>query len=268
LASLRGFLLINPRSGDGAPSGDELREEAVSRGLEVHLLRPGDDVYVLARSAEADVLGIAGGDGSLAPVAQAALDRDVPFVAVPFGTRNHFVRDLGLDRDDPMAALDAYGGIERRIDVGRVNDRLFLNNVSLGMYARLVHHREHRRRRRDALARMRAILIALRHRTPLGLTVDGDPVAARVLLVSNNRYALDLFSLGERESLEDGRLHVYAWTGVLRSSWTDHAAERLTVNAAAGYVSAAVDGEPERLETPLDFRIDPAALRVLVPPAA
>jgi diacylglycerol kinase family enzyme len=265
---LGGFLLINPRSGDGAPSGDELRDEAAARGLEVHLLQPGDDAYELARRAEADVVGVAGGDGSLALVAQAALDRDVPFVAVPFGTRNHFVRDLGLERDDPFAALDAFVGIERRIDVGRVNDRLFLNNVSLGMYARLVHHRERRRRRREALARVRAVLIALRHRTPRGLTVDGEPVAARVLLVSNNRYVLDLFSLGERESLDDGLLHLYAGNGVLRSSWTERAAEQLTINATAGYVPAAVDGEPERLETPLDFRIDPRALRVLVPPGA
>ena len=266
LGRLRGFLLINPRSGNGSPSGDELREEAVSRGVDVHVLGRGEDAYELARTSDAPSLGIAGGDGSLALVAQAALDRDVPFVAVPFGTRNHFARDLGLDRDDPVAALDAFGGDERRIDVGRVNDRLFLNNVSLGMYAQLVHHREHRRRRREALARLRAILIALRERTELGVTIDGEPVACRVLLVSNNRYVLDLFSLGERERLDEGVLQLYAGSGVVRSSWTERTATKLTVNATAGYLRAAVDGEPERLETPLDFSIEPRALRVLVPP--
>lgn len=268
LGWLRGFLLINPRSGDDSPSGEELREEAVSRGVDVHVLARGDDPYELARGAEADAVGIAGGDGSLAPVAQAALERDLPFVAVPFGTRNHFVRDLGPDRDDPVAALDAYGGVERRIDVGRVNDRLFLNNVSLGMYAQLVHHREHRRRRREALARLKAIAIALRERTSLGVTVDGDPVAARVLLVSNNRYALDLFSLGERERLDEGVLQLYAGSGIVRSRWTEQTAERITVNATAGFLRAAVDGEPDRLETPLEFRVEPQALRVLVPPDA
>ena len=107
---------------------------------------------------------MAGGDGSLALVAKAAFERDLPFVCVPFGTRNHFARDLGLDRDDPIAALAAFGGEERRIDLAWVNDRPFLNNVSLGMYARLVHHRERHRRRREALARLRAIAIALRRR--------------------------------------------------------------------------------------------------------
>jgi len=265
---LRGFLLINPRSGNGGPSADELRDEAEERGIAVRLLAPGDHPYELARASEADAFGIAGGDGSLAPVAQAALDRGVPFVAVPFGTRNHFARDLGLDRDDPISALDAFGGVERWIDVGRVNDRLFLNNVSLGMYARLVHHREARRRRREVLARLRAMLIALRERTPLGFNVDGDPVAARVLLVSNNRYVLELFSLGERERLDEGLLYLYAANGTLRSAWTERAAERFRVDAAAGRVRAAVDGEPELLETPLNFRIEARALRVLVPPSA
>ena len=80
---------------------------------------------------------MAGGDGSLAAVAEVAIEQDVPFVCIPFGTRNHFARDLGLDRDDPLAALAAFdGGVERRVDVGRVGDRLFLNNVSLGLYAR------------------------------------------------------------------------------------------------------------------------------------
>jgi diacylglycerol kinase family enzyme len=258
--------LINPRSGDGSPSGDELRAEAAARGVDVHVLARGDDAYELALAAEGDAVGVAGGDGSLAPVAQAALERDVPFVAIPFGTRNHFVRDLGVDRDDPVAALDAFRGVERRIDVGRVNERLFLNNVSLGMYARLVHHREHRRRRREALARLRAIAIALRERSELGVTVDGEPVACRVLLVSNNRYALDLFSLGERERLDEGVLQLYAGSGIVRASWTERTAETLRVNAGAGFLRAAIDGEPERLETPLDFRVEKRALRVLVPP--
>ena len=268
LGRLPGFLLINPRSGNGGPSADDLREEAASRAVDVHVLEPGDDAYELARSADAPAVGIAGGDGSLAPVAAAALERDVPFVPVPFGTRNHFVRDLGLDRDDPVAALDAFGGDERRIDVGRVNDRLFLNNVSLGMYAQLVHHREHRRRRREALARLRAIVIAVRERTELGVTVDGEPVSCRVLLVSNNRYVLDFFSLGERERLDEGVLQLYAGSGVIRSQWTERTATAFTVNAAAGYLRAAIDGEPERLETPLEFRVEPRALRVLVPPSS
>ncbi len=159
---------------------------------------------------------MAGGDGSLAAVAAVALERDVPFVCVPFGTRNHFARDLGLDRDDPLGAVRAFGGAERRIDVGRADRRLFLNNVSLGVYAWLVHRREHHRRRRVAFARVRAWAAVLTHRQPLGLAID-------------------------------------------------RSAERFVVSAAAGRLDAAIDGEPEVLQTPIEFRIEPRALRVLVP---
>src|SRR5207244_7920258 len=133
------------------------------------VLRRGEDAVALAQAADAAALGVAGGDGSLAAVAAVAIERDLPFVCIPAGTRNHFARDLGLDRDDPLAALAAFSGPERRIDVGRAGDRLFLNNVSLGLYARLVHRREQHRRRREALARLRAPLILLAHRPPLAL---------------------------------------------------------------------------------------------------
>jgi diacylglycerol kinase family enzyme len=264
---LSGFLIVNPRSGSARPSADELAEEARARGVSVHLFRPGEDLADLARAAEATALGIAGGDGSLAPVAAIAVERDLPFVCVPFGTRNHFARDLGLDRDDPVGALDAFDGRERTIDVGRVGDQVFLNNVSLGMYARLVHARERHRRRQDVTARLRAILIALRHRSARGLVVDGQPVRARILVVSNNTYVLELLAIGERERLDEGLLYLYAANGIVRSTWTERSAEGFTVDATAGYVAAAVDGEPVRLETPLEFRIEPLALRVLVPPA-
>ena len=125
--------------------------------------RKGEDPGEVARASGAEMLGMAGGDGSLAAVAAVALDTDAAFVCVPFGTRNHFARDVGLDRNDPLAALAAFGdGVERRVDVGRVNDRLFLNNVSLGVYAGLVHRREHHRRRGEALARARGLLAASR----------------------------------------------------------------------------------------------------------
>src|SRR5438132_11603011 len=162
---MAGFLLVNPRSGDNRPGPEELVDAARARGIETHVLGDGDDPAEAARAARGDALGMAGGDGSLAAVAEVALERDLPFVCVPFGTRNHFARDLGLDRDDPLGALDAFDGEERRIDVGRAGERLFLNNVSLGVYARLVHRREQRRRRGEARAALRALELALlRHR--------------------------------------------------------------------------------------------------------
>jgi len=265
--AVAGFLIVNPRSGSDSPSPDELAEEARRRGIQVHLFRQGEDLQAVARQPDADALGMAGGDGSLAPVAAVAIERGLPFVCIPFGTRNHFALDLGLDRDDPLAALEAFGGTERTIDVGRVNGRVFLNNVSLGMYAQLVHEREEHRRRRELLARGRAVVIALRHLSTRGLSVDGEPMRVRVLLVSNNAYKLELLSIGERERLDEGLLHLYAGSGILRASWTERSGERFTVDTRTRALRAAIDGEPARLKTPLEFEIAPGALRVLVPPA-
>jgi len=261
---MNGYLIVNPSSGNGG--ADELLEAAAARGVETYVLRKGEDPATVARRAGAEALGMAGGDGSLAPVAAVAIERGLPFVCVPFGTRNHFARDVGLDRDDPIAALDSFGaGLERTIDVGRVNDRLFLNNVSLGVYARLVHRREHHRRRSNALARLRALAAVAQERHGVGLTVEGAPIDARVVLVSNNEYELSVLSIGSRERLDEGRLHLYVPTGLLRSEWVDRSCSELTIDAGGETVQAAIDGEPEVLETPIVFRIEPRALRVLLP---
>ena len=260
------LLLINPRAGTRAgPDVEELRDQARSRGIEARVLGAGDDPAELARSAAADTLGVAGGDGSVASVASACVERGLPIVCVPFGTRNHFARDLGLDVDDPLGALAAFGGEERLIDVGRVGDRHFLNNVSLGLYAALVHRREGRRRRSQALAGVRAAWLSLRERRDVWARLDGEPVAARVLLVANNAYELSLFAVGERERLDEGRLHVYAAEGWLPNRWEEHVGKRFTIEAP-GPLEAAVDGEPATLQPPLELSVEPRALRVLLPP--
>ena len=263
------FLIVNPRSGTGSPSAEELRDAAQERGVTVHFLEEGDDLPELARRAGAEVLGMAGGDGSLAAVADVALEQDVPFVVVPFGTRNHFARDLGLDRNDPLAALAAFDdGVERRVDVGRAGERLFLNNVSLGLYARLVHRREHHRRRHDALARLRALALTLRdRRRRQRFTIDGRTVRARLVLVANNHYSLDLLSLGERERLDDGLLHLYVPHGFRRLTWDEETCSELQIGSPLPRIRAAVDGEPVELDSPVAFRVEPGALRVLVPRA-
>ena len=265
----RGLLLVNPRSGGESPDADELRAEAERRGVDVHVLRAGEDVAAAARASGAEVLGMAGGDGSLGAVAEVAVERGVPFVCVPFGTRNHFARDAGLDRDDPIAALEAFvDGAERRIDVGRVGDRLFLNNVSLGLYARLVHRRERHRRRRETLARLRALALTIRDRgRSAAFVVDGRPLRARLVLVANNAYSFELLSIGERERLDDGLLHLYVPHGLRRVTWDERSCTELTIDTPGGRVPAAVDGEPAELETPLEFRSEPGALRLLVPGA-
>jgi diacylglycerol kinase family enzyme len=262
------YLIVNPRSGTSSPSAEELRDAAHERGIEVRFLEDGDDLPEVARRANADVLGMAGGDGSLAAVAEVAIEQDIPFVCVPFGTRNHFARDIGFDRDDPIGALAAFDGEERRIDVARVGERLFLNNVSLGLYARLVHRREHRRRRREALARLRALALTVKdRRRRQRFTIDGEHVRARLVLVANNDYSLDLLSLGERERIDEGLLHLYVPHGLRRITWDERSCTELEIGSPLPRLRAAVDGEPVELDTPLRFRIEPRALRVLVPRA-
>jgi diacylglycerol kinase family enzyme len=263
---MTGFLLVNPRSGDGTPSVDELAFAARELGIEIHILEPGDDVGELARAAPVGPLGVAGGDGSLGAVAAVAIERDLPFVCVPFGTRNHFARDIGLDRDDPIAALAAFAGRERRIDVGRASGRVFLNNVSLGIYASLVHRRERHRRRGEALARVRALGRALRERSPR-LAIDRQPVDARIILVSNNSYRLDLFSLGARDRLDAGQLSLYLAHGVLRHTWEERTGSVFEIDSPGRRkLKAAFDGEPALVEAPLRCEIAPLALRLLLPP--
>lgn len=261
------YLLVNPASGDGSPSADELTAAARERGVEVRVLAKEDDPGELARDSGASVLGIAGGDGSLSAVARVALETDAAFVCIPFGTRNHFARDIGLDRNDPLAALAAFDDDARElaIDVGQVADRIFVNNVSLGVYAGLVHRRERHRRRGEALARLRAFGAVARHRHHLHARVNGEPVSARVILIGNNAYDVSLFTLGERERLDGGELQLWAAPGVLPTTWEERVAREFRVELPGAHVRAAIDGEPVLLEPPLVFTSLPGALRVRIP---
>jgi diacylglycerol kinase family enzyme len=131
-------LFVNPASGGGKAVRAELAKHAREHGVEVSVVGRDRTLAALVREAVeggADALGVAGGDGSLAVVAAAAQQHGLPFICVPAGTRNHFALDLGVDRHDLIGALEAFtDGVERLIDMGSVNGRLFLNNVSLGIY--------------------------------------------------------------------------------------------------------------------------------------
>ena len=259
---------MNPGSGKGGPSVDELTAAAEALEVEVHVLAENQDLGELARGTEADVLGMAGGDGSLGTVAAAAIERDVPFVCVPWGTRNHFASDIGLDSSEPLAALTAFReGHERRVDVGRVGERVFLNNVSLGIYARLVHRRERRRRRREIFARLRAIVISLRERRfTERFVVDGVPVRASAVLVANNEYRVDLLSLGKRDRIDEGVLATYCSRGLRRLRWTERTGKEVRIETRRDRVRAAIDGEPTLLDAPVELRVEAGVLRLLVPP--
>jgi diacylglycerol kinase family enzyme len=266
-------LLVNPRSGDGAAGRAGLAERASEKGIEVILFGQGDNLAELADAAAAsgaDALGMAGGDGSLAEVAAVAAAHGLPFVCVPAGTRNHFALDVGVDRRDLTGALDAFtDGVERRIDVAEVNGRMFLNNVSLGIYGDAVQQPAYRGAKAQTLLQTAAQVLG-----PSSAAADLQLVDDRgrlyrhpaVVLVSNNPYALGPPPVsGTRPALDGGTLGVV----VLDSpnlgqspgrAWTT---TRLEVTAPAP-IHAGIDGEAAELAPPLEFAIRPAALRVRI----
>ncbi len=283
-------LIMNPKSGGGKTERFHLTEECRKRGIEPVVLRPGDDLLQLAEDAiaqGADVIGMAGGDGSQALVASVAARHDVPHVCVPAGTRNHFALDLGLDRGDVVGALDAFAdGVERRIDLAAVNGRTFVNNASLGIYAEVVQSPDYRDAKLKTAASILPDLLGpdaarldLRY---IGL--DGETRrTAHLILVSNNPYQLNRpGGRGTRAGIDRGVLGIVAVTiadaadarkfmaleavGQLRrfSGWVEWSAPRFEVRSG-GPVQIGVDGEALTMEPPVVFVSRPGALRVRLP---
>ena len=269
----RPVLFVNPKSGGGTAAHARIAERARELGIEAVILAEGQSLAALAQAAAAngaDALGMAGGDGSLAVVAAAAAAHDLPFVCVPAGTRNHFALDLGVDRHDVPGALEAFtDGAERRIDMAEVNGRLFLNNVSLGVYGEAVRRRDYRD------AKVRTILETAQdvggpgtHFSALRIIDDAGREHSQlaVVLVSNNPYALNHpVASGTRPALDTGQLGIVVLDmpgdrPLPGRAWT---APHLEMSAAAP-VHAGVDGEPADLSTPLHFAIRSAALRVRI----
>ncbi len=279
----RPVLLYNPRSGDGKAARFNLAEEAKRRGIEAVQLSPGDDLEQLVRDAVergADALAMAGGDGSQAVVAMVAAELGLPYACIPAGTRNHFALDLGVDRDDVVGALDAFvDGGERKVDLAEVNGRVFVNNVSLGLYADAVQKAGYRE------AKIRTILNTVPEvlgpeAKPPSLTWSGDDGrhSGAAILVSNNRYRLGrALSSGTRPRLDRGELGVTVIGPTDASAdgeqaepggtlgWDQWTAQTFELDAA-GPVPAGVDGEAMTLESPLVFRTRPGALRVRIAP--
>ena len=288
----RAVLLVNPGSGGGRAAAIPLHGLAGSADVEVVRLGPGEDLTCLAEDAVAGgagVLGVAGGDGSIAAVAAVAARHGVPFVCVPAGTRNHFALDLGLDPRDVAHAVAAFRrGTDVRVDVAEVNGRLFVNNVSVGLYPALVGSRHYRRSKvRAVLDQLPDVLgpqsapLPLRFAAPDGTRHSG----AHALLISNNAYRLGGLGHGAwRPHLDTGSLGVLSLRadggravarlaalelfrrGHLAPGYDRWTTGSLTVQAD-GPVTAALDGEPVTLEPLLQFTSRPGALLVRLPAA-
>lgn len=270
-------LLVNPRSGDGRAARTGLVEAARGRGIETIEMEPGDDLDQLARGAVergADALAMAGGDGSQAVVAGIAAERGIPYACIPAGTWNHFAFDLGVDREDVIGALDALvDGGERCVDLAEVNGRVFVNNVSLGVYGEAVSHRQYRESKlRTLLGTLTDTLgprgegAELRWRDPDG----AEQRSTALLLVSNNPYLLGpVLGSGTRPRLDRGLLGVVDLrppTAGERSTAPrarELAVEELEVECDKP-VPAGVDGESVLLEPPLRFRIRSGVLKARI----
>jgi diacylglycerol kinase family enzyme len=281
----RPFLIMNPRSGGGKVGKFRLREKAEALDADVLVLDTAhqQDVVAIADKAVergADLLGVAGGDGTQALVAGVAARHGIPFMVISAGTRNHFALDLGLDRDDPSTCLDALtDGVELRVDIGFIGERPFVNNASFGTYAAVVQSPAYRDDKvrtilqtlPDLLTHRRGPRLAVR--TP-DMTFEGP----QAVLVSNNPYRTgDLAGLGHREVLDSGALGVLGvnvdnaaqaaelLAGKHALGLTRLTAEEVVIDADEPEIEAGVDGEALTLPTPVRCTIRPRALRVRVP---
>jgi diacylglycerol kinase family enzyme len=281
----RPFLIMNPRSGGGKVTRFGLKDKAEALGATVALLEgPGTvDVGELARQAVvdgADLLGVAGGDGTQALVAGIAAEHDVPLLVISAGTRNHFALDLGLDREDPSRCLDALkDGVELRVDLGVIGDRPFVNNASFGAYAAVVQSPAYRDdKRRTTTEMLPELLVGQRGPRLVARAANVTIEGPQAVLVSNNVYGMgDIAGLGRRARLDRATLGLFAVTvtsavqaaGLVRGTssrgLTRLAGREVVVDADTAQIPVGVDGEALVLDTPVRCTVRPAALRVRVP---
>ena len=285
-----GVLFMNLKSGGGKAERFHLVDECRARGIEPVVLEGGQDWVAIIRETapKHDVVGMAGGDGSQALVGSIAAEMGLPMVVVPAGTRNHLALDLGLDRDDVVGALDAYGeAVERPMDLADVNGKVFVNNVSLGLYAAIVRSPEYRDAKVDTtLATLPRVLgpdtapFDLRFDAP-----DGHHDGAHVIQVSNNPYGDTLAALGSRPRLDTQQL------GVVSLVIDDDRAARSFLAAVAtgrpdrfdgltswstptfeissgSPIEIGLDGETQVMDSPLRFSIRSDPVRVRLPKTA
>jgi diacylglycerol kinase family enzyme len=291
--------IVNRHGGTLKASGDDgearLREAFAAAGVEaeIRLTEPDDIFDALAEGAKApgiDVLVAGGGDGTLSCAAGHLAGTGRPLGILPLGTLNHLARDAGIPSGLEEAAAIIAAGHVREIDLAEVNGRVFVNNSSVGLYPEMVRLREaeqERKGRSKRLAMLSASLTTLRHfrRHRLWISAEGleAPVYTPLLFVGNNRYEVNLLSLGRREALDEGELCLYAirarsrmglfWAGIRgifgrldqqRDFVTLYAGEA-EVSSDRDFMIVSADGETVRMETPLRYRIRPRALKLIVP---
>jgi diacylglycerol kinase family enzyme len=281
------YLIMNPKSGGGKVEKFGLKSKAEKLGAEVFLLGGPEpvDVAKVAREAVehgADLLGVAGGDGTQALVAGVAAEHDIPFLVITAGTRNHFALDLGLDRNDPPACLGALSdGIELRVDLGAINGQTFVNNASFGAYAEVVESPAYRGDKLKTTLQQLPDLLQGHRGARLSARADDAETEIRspqALLVANNPYGMgDIAGLGRRARLDRGMLGVVGvkvrtarqavdlLRGRRATGLSVLTTKKIEISADAAEIPVGIDGEAVMLSTPVTCTISPGALRVWVP---
>ena len=279
------YLIMNPKSGGGKVEKFDLKSKAEELGAEVFLIDGAEpvDVAKVAREAVAqgaDLLGVAGGDGTQALVAGIAAEHGIPFVVISAGTRNHFALDLGLNRENPSACLGALSdGVELRVDLGRINGQVFVNNASFGAYAEVVETPAYRDDKLNTTLNLLPDLLQGQRGVRLSARADDTEIRSpQALLVANNPYGTgDIAGLSRRARLDAGVLGVIGvkvrnvqqaidllrgrravGVRVLRT-------KKIEITADAPQIPVGVDGEALSMSTPVVCTISPGALRVWVP---
>ena len=279
------YLIMNPKSGGGKVEKFDLKRKAEGLGAEVFLIggpKPVD-VARVAREAVAqgaDLLGVAGGDGTQALVAGVAAEHSLPFLVITAGTRNHFALDLGLDRNDPSACLSALSdGVELRVDLGMINGQAFVNNASFGAYAEVVETPAYRGDKLNTTLNLLPDLLQGHRGARLSARADGAEIRSpQALLVANNPYGTgDIAGLSRRARLDRGMLGVASvkvrnarqavalLRGRKAAGLRVLTTEKIEISADAAEIPVGVDGEAVSMSTPVTCTIRPSALRVWVP---
>jgi diacylglycerol kinase family enzyme len=295
---MKARVIVNRSGGTLKGSGDEEARivaafEATGVDADVRMTEPADIFEALKEAAGApglDAVVAGGGDGTLSCAAGHLADSGRPFGILPLGTLNHLARDAGIPFGIEEAAAVIAAGHVRDVDVAEVNGRVFVNNSSVGLYPDMVRLREAQQERigrGKRLAMLSAGFASLRafRRHRLWISASGleTPIRTPLLFVGNNRYQVNLFGLGRREALDAGELCLYAiragsrlhllWAGIRgvfgrldqqRDFITAYVSEA-EIGSNRPMLAVSVDGETERMETPLRYRIRPKALRLIVP---
>ena len=290
-------VIVNARSGPDGNEDDAGDIDAAFRkhgmGAQVTVMQPDNDIAKTVDAALANGAGLlvaGGGDGTINAVAARLLDKDTTYGVLPLGTLNHFARDLGIPFDIDKATAVIAGDHPVTVDVGEVNDRIFLNNSSIGLYPRIVAERENAQKRLGIgkwPALIRATWNALRHPSSFNavVCVDGTELHRRTpfIFVGNNAYVMEGFGIGKRPRLDAGLLSLYVLRpktafGLLSlgfralfgigshvDDFESFEATDFRVETERASIMVATDGEVNAMTTPVHYRIRPRSLRVLAP---